>query len=209
MPRKKLIRYKDLNNFENVYDGLNFNKAKIFKNSNPKILELACGRGEYTNGLAGLFPDQNFVGIDIKGERIWQAARKSKELNLTNTAFIRGSIDLIQNYFEPGSLSSIWIIHPDPQPKRERQRLTHPKYLAKYNKLMKHKSLIHLKTDDQDLYKYTLETFPKHFEIIKKTNDLYNSDYLEDHHNIQTNFEQKAISKNKTITYIQAIRKES
>ncbi len=204
MPRKKMIRYRDLAKFDNVHEGLEFKYKDIFNNDNPITLELACGRGEYTNGLAQQFPNQNFVGIDIKGERIWQAATQSHELNLSNTAFIRGSIDMLENFFENNSIDTIWIIHPDPQPKRERQRLTHPKYLHKYNNLLVPGGQLNLKTDDQNFFDYSLETISKLFTILKQTKDLHNSKHLEDHHGIITNFEQKALLKKKSICYLSA-----
>lgn len=200
--RKKNKRYLDLANFENVYQGepVKINQ-KLFPQEQPLVLELACGRGEYTNGLAKVFPEKNFLGVDIKGERLWQGATESKKLGLTNTGFVRASIDQLEHYFDENSISELWIIHPDPQPKRERRRLTHPKYLQKYFNLLVPGGLLKIKTDDADLYKYSMETVPEFFNLVDRTNDLDNSLLLSDHFGISTNFERKAKLKGLTIHY--------
>jgi tRNA (guanine-N7-)-methyltransferase len=208
--RKKSIRQLDLNNFSNVYNGLptKINIGELVTSpSKSIILELACGRGEYTNGLGVIFPNKNFIGVDIKGERIWQAATRSKQLGLTNTGFLRLSIDQIEKYLEPETIDEILIIHPDPQPKKPRKRLTHNKFLQKYHDLLKKNGILKLKTDSKDLYFFTIDSLKKNWKVQYKTTDLHNSTYLQEHYDITTNFEQKAISRQLPIYYLVANKK--
>src|ERR1051325_9312258 len=132
----------------------------FFKKDQPIVLELGCGRGEYTIGLARRFPDKNFIGIDIKGARLWRGAKTGMEENLTNVGFLRILIDQIQYFFGENEVSEIWITFPDPQPQlsRERKRLTHPQFVNRYAGFLKPNGIIHLKTDSTSLYEYTLET---------------------------------------------------
>ena len=209
--RKKLIRYNSLSSFPNVYDAEPARVQEIlFGSTKPITLELACGRGEYTNGLAQQFPTRNFIGVDIKGERLWQGARRSQELLLKNTGFVRASIDRLEYYFAAESVEEIWLIHPDPQPKRERRRLTHPKYLLKYNQLLQTGGQLHLKTDDKNLFDYSASEISgsKSFTILQSTTDLHRSKLLKKHFDIVTNFEQKALFKSKPIYYLVATKSE-
>ncbi len=145
-----------------------------FNNDNPVILELACGKGEYTVGLANLFPKSNFIGVDIKGNRIYAGAKKSLDENITNAAFLRTQIGMLPNYFAAGEVSEIWITFPDPQLRtsRAKKRLTHPIFLRYYQKILKPGGFIHLKTDSPDLYGFT-----------KKVIDLYGLRCVEDFDN--------------------------
>src|SRR5688500_13990868 len=151
MGQKKLARFEELGSFKNV---LQFPKdmagkwKDFFGNNNPITLELACGKGEYTLGLAQLYPERNFIGIDLKGNRIWVGARKALNEELTNVAFLRTQIDHINSYFSAGEVSGIWITFPDPQLRvsKAKKRLTHPKFLRLYQQFLAPGGLIHLKT---------------------------------------------------------------
>jgi tRNA (guanine-N7-)-methyltransferase len=212
MARTKLAKFKEIENMQNVVEPSRKNYSEMcgkwkdfFGNSNPIVLELACGYGEYTTGLAKIFSDKNFIGVDIKGERIWQAAKNSEVLKLTNTAFLRAEIQDLQKFFNHEEISEIWIIHPDPFPKDSdvKKRLTHPKFLGVFQHILKPKGIIHLKTDDFDLYNFSLEEVQKlKPKWIESTNDLYSSPLLQCHFGITTRFEQKALEREMKITYI-------
>jgi tRNA (guanine-N7-)-methyltransferase len=204
MSRKKRQRFNEFKNIDNCFETKQ-NWQEVFNNQNPITLELACGRGEYTNGLGSIFENKNFIGVDIKGERLWQAAQVSQHLGLSNTAFLRITIDHIVQFFEPRSINEIWIIHPDPQPNNPRKRLSHKKYLEKYKLLLKENGMLYIKTDDEDLFEFSIDELAQNgFEIIEQTKDLHNSELLKLNHGIQTNFEEKALAKNKKICFLQA-----
>jgi tRNA (guanine-N7-)-methyltransferase len=205
MPKRKMQRFAELETFGNVHqpklnDIINSDykyKGKwatdYFKNSNPVILELACGKGEYTIGLAEKHPEINFIGIDIKGERIWKGSKVSIEKNLTNVAFLRSRIEYISQLFAKDEISEIWITFPDPQPKKPntKKRLTSHQFIIRYKGILKPDGIIHLKTDNAELFDYTLETIEegKH-ELLFKTHDLYSSEINDDILSIQTYYEQ-------------------
>jgi tRNA (guanine-N(7)-)-methyltransferase len=176
----------------------------FFKNENPIVLELGCGKGEYTVGLAKMYPDKNFIGIDIKGARMWRGCKSSQEENIPNVAFLRTYVQMIDMYFAPEEVSQIWITFPDPQPKRANKRLTSPYLLSVYSKVIKPKGIIHLKTDSAELYDYTLNEvlLPEGKNILFHTNDLYNSLCQDEAMSIQTFYEQMFLKQNKPITYI-------
>ncbi len=165
--KRKLERFKIIEERSNVIERSKdiFEDIKgkwrsdYFKNENPITVELACGRGEYTIGLAARFPERNFIGIDIKGERIWKGSTLAVEQNLTNVAFLRTPILLIENFFLPGELDEVWTTFPDPRPRKRdiKRRLTSPRYLEIYKRLLKPGSYFRLKTDNTALYQYTLE----------------------------------------------------
>jgi tRNA (guanine-N7-)-methyltransferase len=212
MSRSKIRKFKEIQFRKNIIETSYPSKQNTdigwldhFGNSNPIVLELACGNGEYTNGLAALNIDRNYIGVDIKGERIWQGSTISLEKNLINTAFLRCQIDHLAEYFDPRSIDEIWIIHPDPHLKDsdKRKRLTSSKFLDVYRQVAKPRTAVHLKTDSKELFDFTLETLKNEkMEIQITCHDLYNSEYLDDHHNIVTRFETKALSKNNQIYYI-------
>lgn len=160
MGHKKLIRFAELDTFPNV---LQYPKDMagrwngFFKNEHAITLELACGKGEYAVGLGRMYPERNFIGVDLKGNRIWVGAKKALGEQLTNVAFVRGQIDFVQEYFGPGEVQEIWITFPDPQLRlsKARKRLTHPKFLRLYQQFLVPGGLIHLKTDSPDLYRFT------------------------------------------------------
>src|ERR1700730_9796822 len=160
MGQKKLLRFEAIGNFANVLQYPEDMPGKwnnFFKNENPITLELACGKGEYTVGLANLYPDRNFIGVDLKGNRIYAGALEGLKNNLHNAAFLRIHIDKIDTYFLPGEVSEIWITFPDPQLRQSKakKRLTHPKFLRLYQKILIPGGLIHLKTDSPVLYTFT------------------------------------------------------
>jgi tRNA (guanine-N7-)-methyltransferase len=206
MSRKKLQRHREFLSIPRCAEN-STNWSEIFENKNPITLELACGRGEYTNKLASLFPELNFVGVDIKGERLWQGAMNSKQLGLTNTGFLRTTIDQLELHFPPHSIKEIWIIHPDPQPNKPKKRLTHQKFLDKYSLLLAEGGVLHLKTDNTELFEWSKESLGTHWNITNSINDLHHSELLQHHHGIITNFEGKAIQKGLNIHYLTAIKK--
>ncbi len=177
----------------------------FFKNDNPIILELGCGRGEYTVSMADLFPDKNFIGIDRKGARMWKGCKTSVENSLNNVAFLRMQISNITNYFCKDEISEIWITFPDPQPKRSKvnKRLTSILFLDRYRQILKHDGIIHLKTDDDLLYVYTLEVINDlKEELIEKQDDIYTSDNLDELLKIETYYEKMWKEEGKSIKYI-------
>lgn len=176
----------------------------FFENEQPITLELACGHGAYTVGLSRLFPHRNFVGIDRKGARMWKGAKTALEENLNNAAFMRIQIDHCAEHFAPGEIEEIWITFPDPQPNKDRKKLTHPMFLERYKQFLKPDGLIHLKTDDDHLYEYTLDLIHQNnYTILQNIKDVYAADKVSDELNIKTYYEQKWLEKGKTIKYIQ------
>ena len=184
-------------------------RTDFFKNNNPIVLELGCGKGEYSVGLAKAFPEKNFIGIDIKGARFWFGAKEAVESNMSNVAFLRSQIELVDNFFAENEVDEIWITFPDPQIKyrRTKHRLTHPDFLDRYKKFLKPGAIIHLKTDSEFLHGYTLGFLQgAGYEIITAHHDIYgapeydpDTKYLRD---IRTYYEELFSKKGKTITYI-------
>ena len=217
MSKNKLAKFAENETFPNFFQP-SYNDIKengfplkgkwatdFFKNDNPIILELGCGRGEYTIGLAELFPDKNFIGIDRKGARIWKGCKTSIENNIENVAFLRMQINHIINYFEKNEISEIWITFPDPQPKRSKvnKRLTSPLFLDFYRQILKTNGIIHLKTDDDSLYTYTLEVIEDlGEELIEKQNDIYVSQNPDKTLKIETYYERMWREEGKSIKYI-------
>ncbi|MBP2617083.1 tRNA (guanosine(46)-N7)-methyltransferase TrmB [Chryseobacterium jejuense] len=184
-------------------------RENFFKNNNPIVLELGCGKGEYSVGLAKTFPEKNFIGVDIKGARFWFGAKEAVENNMNNVAFLRTQIELVEYFFAENEVDEIWITFPDPQIKykRTKHRLTHPDFLARYKKFLKPGGIIHLKTDSEFLHGYTLGYLQgAGHEIISAHHDIYgapeydpNTEHLRD---IKTYYEELFSAKGKTITYI-------
>ena len=211
MGKDKLRRFAEISTFPNVLqldEGLplkgNWSKEH-FKNTNPLVIELACGKGEYTVNLAQLFPEKNFIGIDYKGNRIWRGAKTALEENIENVAFLRIQIENILNYFDEGEISEMWITFPDPQPQlsREKKRLTFPGFLEKYKKILKTGGILHLKTDNDGLHDYTFEKINQLGLILHtKTEDLYNSEFVDDVLSIKTYYEKKYLATDKNINYL-------
>ncbi|RRO19619.1 tRNA (guanosine(46)-N7)-methyltransferase TrmB [Flavobacteriaceae bacterium 14752] len=216
--KNKLRRFKDNETFSNViqpsreevvsqsfeYKG-QWN-AQYFRNDNPIIVELGCGKGEYTVGLAQKYPDKNFVGIDIKGARFWRGAKTALENEMKNVAFIRTQIELVDLVFGEDEVSEIWITFPDPQIKykRTKHRMTNPEFLDKYKHILKPEGLIHLKTDSEFMHGYTLGILQGlNHKILYSHHDIYvNHDADKDVVGIQTFYENQYLEQSKPITYI-------
>ncbi len=208
MGQKKLKRFNEIKSFPNVMEypsGMKGEWKSYFKNDHPIVLELACGKGEYTVGLANLFPKKNFIGIDIKGNRIWAGAKKALDLNLGNAAFLRTQIDKIADYFAEGEIDCIWITFPDPQLRisKSSKRLTHPKFLRKYHYIMSSGGVINLKTDSPQLYNFTkLVAAMYGLHIQKDIDNVYAQTEIPDELKIQTHYERLDISGSNTIFYL-------
>ncbi|MDY3319302.1 tRNA (guanosine(46)-N7)-methyltransferase TrmB [Riemerella anatipestifer] len=184
-------------------------REKVFKNDNPIVLELGCGKGEYSVGLAEAFPNKNFIGVDIKGARFWFGAKAALAKGLDNVVFLRTQIELIDRFFTTDEIDEIWITFPDPQIKyrRTKHRLTHPEFLDRYRKILKKDGVIHLKTDSEFLHGYTLGLLQGlGHEIISAHHDIYGAPEYDPEtpllRDIRTYYEELFSSKGKTITYI-------
>lgn len=176
---------------------------KFFKNSNPIILELGCGKGEYTVGLAKLYPDNNFIGVDIKGARMWSGAKQSLEEGLSNVAFLRTHIELLTHFFEEGEVSEIWITFPDPQMNKVNRRMTSTRFMKLYGQLIKPNGVIHLKSDSNFMFTYTAQMVELNNQgVLFKTDDLYHSELVDDVLTIKTFYEQQWIARGLNIKYI-------
>ena len=211
MGKDKLRRFAEIETFANVYQldagkALKGNWSNMhFKNDAPLVLELACGKGEYTVNLAQLFPAKNFIGIDYKGNRIWRGAKTAIEEGINNVAFLRIQIEQILDYFDADEVSEIWITFPDPQPQisREKKRLTAPRFLEKYKVILQESASINLKTDNDDFYAFTLETIEQlGLTLHVRTEDLYRSDLVDEVLSIKTYYEKKYLTHNKNINYV-------
>lgn len=212
--KRKQERFRIIESRENVierskdiYDEIKGKwNAVYFKNSNPITLELACGRGEYSVNLAKVFPDKNFIGVDIKGERIWKGSTLAIEQKLTNVAFLRTPILLIDNFFIPGEVDEIWITFPDPRPRKRdiKRRLTSERYLDIYKRLVKPGSYIRLKTDNTPLYQFSLEEAMARGDIsdLQFTGDLYDSVLRPECFDIKTKYEEQFTAKGEKIKYL-------
>jgi len=217
MPSKqeKFIEFETFKNcftlfFENISKGFLLKgrwHSDYFKNSNPLVLELGCGKGEYTIGLSENNHSKNYIGVDIKGNRIWVGAKYAIENNLNNVAFLRTRIDFIEHCFLENEIDEIWITFPDPQPQstRKRSRLTNPLFLNRYKKILKKGGLIHLKTDSTSLYEYTLQVIEENKNlIIWQTDNLYQNcpDNRQELIQIKTHYEKLFTDKGENIKYI-------
>lgn len=215
MGKNKLRKFKDMETMECVFQypfgvlkesGFPLKGAwggEYFKNDNPIVLELGCGKGEYAVGLARKYPDKNFIGIDIKGARMWTGAGQATRQGLKNVAFLRTNIELLPHFFAPGEVAEIWITFPDPQMKKVRKRLTSTRFLELYRQVLVENGLVHLKTDSPFLYTYThLLAELNQLPAVVDTNDLYHSDYVSDILEIKTFYEQQWLDRGLTIKYI-------
>ena len=209
MGQKKLIRFEEIKSFPNVLqypDGMKGKWKEFFKNSNPITLELACGKGEYTIGLAGLYPGRNFIGIDIKGNRIWRGAKTAMDKDLHNAAFLRTEIEKLIDYFDAGEINEIWITFPDPQLRlsKMKKRLTHPKFLRLYQYILQKDGLINLKTDSPDLYQFTKAVINLFgLQVLADYEDIYSEQYLDEELLIQTHYEKLDIAQSNKVHYLQ------
>ncbi|MBK9291334.1 MAG: tRNA (guanosine(46)-N7)-methyltransferase TrmB [Bacteroidetes bacterium] len=177
----------------------------FFRNQNPIVLELGCGKGEYTVGLAEYYPQKNFIGMDIKGARMWRGLKTSFERGMKNVAFVRSRIEMINHFFSEAEVSEIWITFPDPHPRNSRRmkRLTSPRFLRQYAEFLAPGGLIHLKTDSPVLYEYTLEVISEGgHKLHYATDDLYATPEDMDVKRIRTFYEQMWLSQGLSIKYI-------
>ncbi|MDR0728587.1 MAG: tRNA (guanosine(46)-N7)-methyltransferase TrmB [Prevotellaceae bacterium] len=177
--------------------------ASFFRNGNPLTLELGCGRGEYTVELARQYPSRNFIGIDIKGARLWRGAKTATEEALPNVAFIRTRIDFITSFFAPDEVDELWITFPDPQLKAPRKRLTSPLFLARYAAFLKPGGRIHLKTDSQLLHEYTIALIRQNgMPLYEAHSDIYGTARADDILSIKTHYETQFLQQGLRITYL-------
>lgn len=215
MAKNKLAKFADMEVLPNVFQPKHeeiFRKdfrlkgkwqTEVFHNSNPIILEIGCGKGEYTVGLSQLYPDKNFIGLDIKGARMWKGATAAHEAGFANVAFLRMHAEMLESVFAPGEISEIWITFPDPQMAKARKRLTGTRFLSLYRKITAPDALVHLKTDSPFLYTYTTELIRvNHLQEIVNTADLYGSGMDDRILGIKTFYEQQWLSRGKQIKYI-------
>ncbi|MDD4143189.1 MAG: tRNA (guanosine(46)-N7)-methyltransferase TrmB [Prolixibacteraceae bacterium] len=215
MSRNKLARFEEIKYFDNVVQApfhlmseKNFYlrgswAAKYFRNSNPIILEIGCGRGEYSVALAEKNPDKNYIGIDIKGARLWKGAKAALDKELDNVAFLRTHVEIINKFFAPDEVETIWITFPDPQMKKYSKRLTSTVFIDRYRKILKPGGTIHLKTDSRFQFIYSSSLAHLNgFEVLVETSDLYNSDFLDDTLIIKTYYEKQWLSRGIAIKYI-------
>ena len=209
MGQKKLIRFEAIKAFANVFQyplDMKGNWKTFFNNNNPITLELACGKGEYCVGLGKMYSNRNFIGIDIKGNRIWRGAKTAIDENLSNIAFVRTEIDVITNYFNPNEINEIWITFPDPQLRlsKAKKRLTHPKFLRLYQQFLQKDGLVHLKTDSPNLYQFTKTVIELYgIELLVDYHDAYNQPNITEELQIKTHYEQLDIANSNRIHYLQ------
>ncbi len=209
MAKKKLRRFAELNTFPNVFQSLVDLKGRwrsdFFHNDCPIILELACGKGEYAVELAQRFPQKNFVGIDIKGARLWTGARKAIDAKLTNIAFLRIPIETVTNWFATGEVDEIWITFPDPylRNSKARKRLTSPRFLALYRQILSTNACIHLKTDEPNLFAYTQQVVAAENGTLQEViDDIYQGGIHDEVLSIQTTYERMHLEVGRTIKYL-------
>ena len=208
MGQKKLKRFAEIATFKNVLEHPQDIKGKWaihFGNDHPITLELACGKGEYAVGLGNLYRSRNFVGVDLKGNRIWVGAKRALESNLNNVAFLRAQIDQLADYFAREEVSEIWITFPDPQLRfsRAKKRLTHPKFLRVYQKIMQPGGLIHLKTDSPDLYQFTKKVIDLYgLHVRTDYDDVYADTNPSEELRIKTHYENLDIASSNRVHYL-------
>lgn len=220
MGKNKLAKFADMSEYPHVFQypfsvlkekGFDLRgkwHADFFKNNNPIVLELGCGKGEYTVGLAKIFPDKNFIGVDIKGARMWTGAKQALTENLPNVAFLRTHIELIDNFFSQGEVAEIWITFPDPQMSKTTKRMTSTRFMKLYRHILGENGVIHLKTDSQFMFTYTQIMAEKNkLPNLFISNDLYNDEsFVNDKIlTIQTFYEQQWLARGLSIKYIRFV----
>jgi tRNA (guanine-N7-)-methyltransferase len=222
MARKdKLKKFADVATFPNVVQNFSYKQPELknhegitvnlkgkwasafFKNKNPLVLELACGKGDYTLGMARMYGKKNFLGIDIKGNRIWRGAKTALEENIHNAGFLRTRIELLDKFFAPSEVSEIWITFTDPFPKSPNRRLSSPLFLDLYRKICLPEALIHFKTDDTELFNYTVEIVQsQNLTILELSHDIDKEGKRRDELEILTFYEKQHLTKGRTIKYL-------
>lgn len=208
MGQKKLVRFAELETFSNVLqypENMAGHWHAHFQNQQPITLELACGKGEYAVGLSQLYPQRNFIGVDLKGNRIWVGAKKARQQNLANVAFLRTQIDRIAEYFAPGEVEEIWITFPDPQLRisKSKKRLTHPKFLRMYQQFLQPGGRINLKTDSPDLYNFTRKVIGMYgCTLHEDADNIYAQPQLKEELKIKTHYESLDIAGSNRVHYL-------
>lgn len=215
MSKNKLARFAENETFSNLFQHTSYNireegfpmkgkwNSEYFHNDHPIVLELGCGKGEYSIGLAQRYPQMNFIGVDRKGARLWRGCKTALELQLANVAFLRTAIDDIFYYFSENEVSEIWITFPDPQPTKERKRLMSPNFVSKYRHFLKPGGVMHLKTDSRLLYEYIREIIPQQqWQMLEDLEDVYASGQSSILTEIQTFYEKHWLAGGSTISYV-------
>lgn len=223
MGKPKLVKFAELATFPNVLRNIDFRKpslvdnlgnekdlkgrwnSEFFKNRNPIVLELGCGKGDYTVEMAARYPEKNFIGIDLKGNRLWTGAKRALEMKLANAAFIRTRIELLPFFFSENEVTEIWITFPDPYPKRSKadKRLTSAFFLGKYRLFCKNDAVIHLKTDAPALFQFSVEVASQPpCNILNLIEDVYANDLPQGELAIQTYYEKMHLAEGRTIRYL-------
>lgn len=208
MGHKKLVRFEAIKQFRNVLqfpENMAGNWHQFFGNTNGITLELACGKGEYTVSLAQKYPDRNFIGVDLKGNRIWAGAKKCLDNQIDNAAFLRTQIERIHEYFTKEEVKEIWITFPDPQLRmsKAKKRLTHPRFLRLYQQILAKEGCIHLKTDSPDLYQFTLQVAELYnLDVQDASDDVYSRSEIAEDLKIKTYYESLDIAQSKRVFYL-------
>jgi tRNA (guanine-N7-)-methyltransferase len=214
MGRNKLVRFKQneinrnvVQKGKEIFTRIKGNwNSEHFGNDHPLVVELACGRGEFTLGLSRKYPHKNFIGVDIKGSRIWKGSVSAMGEGLENVAFLRSQIEMLDEYFDRGEIHELWITFPDPRPRDgdEKKRLTSPRFLDMYKALIQKGGTVHFKTDNTGLFEYTLDLLKSRKDVksLESTGDFYASAYKDDHFGIQTRYEKKFSEEGEKIKYL-------
>lgn len=210
MAKDKLRRFAEFKTYPHCFEFPNHLRGKwheeVFKNNHPIVLELGCGKGEYSVALGAAFPEKNFIGIDLKSNRMWVGAKQAMEQGRTNVAFVRMIIEKLTEHFTPGEVSEIWITFPDPFPKdrHDKHRLTHPRFLKLYREVLQPGGVLHFKTDDDGLFNYTEELFHSlQLPIHQLVRDVHGTDEADAFvKNITTHYEKLFRSRGRTIKYL-------
>jgi len=214
VPKKKLVRFTENLTFphliqpafQELYPDFRLKgrwASEFFRNHNPLVIELGCGKGEYTVELARKYPQRNYIGIDIKGARLWRGGKTVQEKKIPNAAFIRTQIDHLEQLFDQGEVTEIWITFPDPQLKKERKRLTAPAFLERYRKILIPGGEIHIKTDHPEFFNYTVEIIRKQkLELLLSTENLYATHHESQAASVSTYYEKTWLAQGKKILYL-------